>query len=246
MQGAALRLTRLLERRGRLAAVLWLVVTAVSVPFALRQSEDLTGSGFDVPGSGSDRVRQAVEHDFPDADQAKLAAVLVAQADARPAALMAAVGRLETELAGVPAVSIPLRAKELGLRTAASGVVVVGLSVLCTRPDHRDALAAEVVAVIPLRGVEAVARELVAAVDAGKRRLVELPRRDDDRVGVSRAAVGARDRPAAQLVVPPARADFGVQDDQPVDAVIAGDSVQVIEDLALRRAQPRPVAALGE
>lgn len=116
----------------------------------------------------------------------------------------------------------------------------------CTSPDHRDALAAEVVAVIPLRGVEAVARELVAAVDAGKRRLVELPRRDDDRVGVPRAAVGALDRPAAQLVVPPARADFGVQDDQPVDAVIAGDSVQVIEDLALRRAQPRPVAALGE
>ncbi len=128
MQGAALRLARFLERRGRLVAVLWLVVVAVSVPLALRQSEDLTGSGFDVPGSGSDDVRRAVDRDFPDADQAQLAAVLVAQAGARPAALTTAVGRLETELAGVPAVSIPPGAKELGLRTAASGVVVVSLS----------------------------------------------------------------------------------------------------------------------
>ena len=128
MQGAALRLARLLERRGPLVAVVWLVVVAVSVPLALRQSEDLTGSGFDVPGSGSDVVRRAVERDFPNADQAQLAAVLVAQADARPAALTAAVGRLETDLAGVPAVRIPPGATELGLRTAASGVVVVSLS----------------------------------------------------------------------------------------------------------------------
>ena len=129
MQRAALRLARLLERRGRLVAVLWLAIVAVSVPFALRQSEDLTGSGFNVPGSGSNLVRRAVERDFPNADQAQLAVVLVAQADAGPAALTAAAGRLETELASVRAVSVPPGAKELGLRTAASGVVVVGLSV---------------------------------------------------------------------------------------------------------------------
>ena len=128
MQGAALRLARFLERRSRLVAALWLVVVVVSVPLALRQSEDLTGSGFDVPGSGSDVVRRAVDRDFPDADQAQLAAVLVAQPGGRPAALTTAVGRLETELAGVPAVSIPPGAEELGLRTAASGVVVVSLS----------------------------------------------------------------------------------------------------------------------
>jgi uncharacterized membrane protein YdfJ with MMPL/SSD domain len=128
VQGAVLRLASVLERRGRLVAVLWLAVVVVSVPLALRQSEDLTGSGFDVPGSGSDRVRRAVERDFPDADQAQLAAVLVAQADARPEALTAAVGRLDAALAEVPGVRIPPGAKELGLRTATSGVVVVTLS----------------------------------------------------------------------------------------------------------------------
>ena len=60
MQRAALRLARLLERHWRLVAMLWLVVVVVSIPLALRQSEDLTGSGFDVPGSGSDRVRTAI------------------------------------------------------------------------------------------------------------------------------------------------------------------------------------------
>jgi RND superfamily putative drug exporter len=117
-----------LERHGRPVVVLWLLVVAVSVPLALRQSEDLTGSGFDVPGSGSNEVRRAVERDFPDADQAQLAAVLVAQDDARPGELTAAVDRLETELASVPTVRVPAGAKELGLRTAASGVVVVSLS----------------------------------------------------------------------------------------------------------------------
>ena len=149
MQRAALRLARLLERRSLTAIVLWLVIVALSVPFALRQSEDLTGSGFDVPGSGSDRVRRAVERDFPDADQAQLAAVLVAQPNARPGALTDAVGRLEADLEGVPAVTIPSGAREQGLRTAPSGVVVVGLSVRIGEsraPDAagrvRDALAA--------------------------------------------------------------------------------------------------------
>ena len=142
-----LRLARLLERRGRLVAVLWLVVVSVSVPLALRQSEDLTGSGFDVPGSGSDRVRRAIARDFPGADQAQLAAVLVAEPDARPGAVTAAVARLDAELASVPAVTIPPGAKQLGLRTASTGVVVVGLSVRTgeTRApdvasDVRDAL----------------------------------------------------------------------------------------------------------
>ncbi len=149
MQRAALRLARLLERRSLTAIVLWLVIVALSVPLALRQSEDLTGSGFDVPGSGSDRVRRAVERDFPEADQAQLAAVLVAQPSARPGALTAAVSRLEADLAGIPAVTIPPGARELGLRTVPSGVVVVALSVRIGEgraPDAagkvRDALAA--------------------------------------------------------------------------------------------------------
>ena len=72
-----LRLAGLLERRSRVVLVIWLLVVAAAVPFALRQSEDLTGSGFDVPGSGSDEVRRAIESDFPGAGQAQLAVVVV-------------------------------------------------------------------------------------------------------------------------------------------------------------------------
>ena len=129
MQRAALRLARLLERNWRLVAMLWLVIVVVSIPLALRQSEDLTGSGFDVPGSGSDRVRMAIKRDFPGAGQAQLAVVLVARKGAGPAALRAAVDRLGPRLADVPEVSVPVGAKEGALRTLASGVAVVALRV---------------------------------------------------------------------------------------------------------------------
>ena len=110
-------------------AVVWLLVVAASVPLALRQSEDLTGSGFNVPGSGSDAVRRIVERDFPNADQAQLAVVLVSTGSAGPGALRAAVTRVETDVGRVQGVGIPGGARERALETAAAGVVVVSLDV---------------------------------------------------------------------------------------------------------------------
>ena len=78
MARALLRLAGLIERRRFAVVGMWLVVVAAAVPFALRQSEDLTGSGFDVPGSGSAVVDRAIAADFPAIGRAQLAVVLVA------------------------------------------------------------------------------------------------------------------------------------------------------------------------
>ncbi len=61
--------------------------------------------------------------------------------------------------------------------------------------DHCDALAAQVVVVVPLRRVEAVAGELVEALDPRVRGTVELTGREDQGLGLPLLARGAADRP---------------------------------------------------
>ena len=129
MQRSMLKLAALLERRSRLVVGAWLLVVAVATPFALRQSEDLTGSGFDVPGSGSDRVRQAIDKSFPDVGQAQLAVVLVAAPEVASEVLPAAIESLEARFRGVRGVDVPAGGEAAALDTAASGVAVVGLRV---------------------------------------------------------------------------------------------------------------------
>ena len=110
----------------------------------------------------------------------------------------------------------------------------------------RDSPAAKVVAVVPARGVELVAGEVLAPGQAGNARLVELPGRQHDGVGLVAAPVGGLDRPAALRVAPRARRDLAVRLHEPVDAVVVRDLAQIAKDLVLRRAQARPVLALRE
>ncbi len=64
MQTVMLRLDALIRRRRGLFLGVWALVVLAALPFAARQSEHLTGGGFDVPGSQSVAVQQAVERDF--------------------------------------------------------------------------------------------------------------------------------------------------------------------------------------
>jgi heme transporter len=64
MQAAMDRLERLISRRRRLVLIAWLVIVVVSVPFAGRQTENLTGGGFETAGSGSQVVADALGSDF--------------------------------------------------------------------------------------------------------------------------------------------------------------------------------------
>ena len=88
------RLEGFVDRHRRLVVVAWLVVVIAALPFASRQTENLTGGGFDVPGSDSKAVVDGVEGDFPDS-QPGMAAVLVAHEDAGESQIAAAVKRLQ-------------------------------------------------------------------------------------------------------------------------------------------------------
>src|ERR1700754_561053 len=73
------RLSSFLERRRRLVLAAWIVLLLVSLPFAMKQTENLTAGGFTIPGSGSDAVDNALE-DFEHAERQTLS-VVVARRD---------------------------------------------------------------------------------------------------------------------------------------------------------------------
>ncbi len=95
MQTAMLRLDRWVRRHRRAVIATWVVALVAAVPFALQQSEHLTGGGFSVPGSQSQAVEEAVAHDFPGAARASLAAVLVPREGATAAEVRARVAAVE-------------------------------------------------------------------------------------------------------------------------------------------------------
>jgi uncharacterized membrane protein YdfJ with MMPL/SSD domain len=61
MQGAMDRLSRLVARRRRVFLAVWAVLLLGSLPFAARQTDNLTAGGFEVPGSGSVAVADALD-----------------------------------------------------------------------------------------------------------------------------------------------------------------------------------------
>ena len=58
------KLAGFLGRRRRWVLAGWVLVLALALPLASRQTEHLTGGGFDVPGSQSKAVSDSVQHDF--------------------------------------------------------------------------------------------------------------------------------------------------------------------------------------
>ena len=109
--------------------------------------------------------------------------------------------------------------------------------------DHRDPLAAQVVAVVPLGGVEAVAGELAPAAAGWRAGAAGRWRRSARRRSRS---PGSSHRPAPRRVVPAARVTCVPVSMISVEPVLGDDLVQVAEDVGLGRAQPHPVAALRE
>ncbi len=90
MQTVMLRLDALIRRRRGLFLGAWALIVLAALPFAARQSDHLTGGGFDVPGSQSVAVQHAIERDFTRAQGTTLAAVLVPRQGATTAELRAA------------------------------------------------------------------------------------------------------------------------------------------------------------
>jgi RND superfamily putative drug exporter len=109
------RLAAVLGRRRRWVLGIWIAIVLLALPFAARQTEHLTGGGFDVPGSQSVAVSEALQRDFgSQADGISVA--LKAAPGATPAARAAAVGRVRREVASLEEVTLTPAAAAQGRR----------------------------------------------------------------------------------------------------------------------------------
>ncbi|HET8862096.1 MAG TPA: MMPL family transporter [Solirubrobacterales bacterium] len=101
-----LRLAGFLARRRRLVVAAWVLIVLVALPLAARQTEHLTGGGFDVPGSESKAVADAMQGVFV-SEANGIAVSLRAVPSASEAERAAAVRRVRDEVATVEGVSLP-------------------------------------------------------------------------------------------------------------------------------------------
>jgi len=115
MHDAMIRLASFLARRRRFVLAVWALVVLASLPLAARQTEHLTGGGFDVPGSQSKAVAEEMQGVF--AGRASGIAVLLrTEPNASGAQRGAAVRRVGREVAAVDGIALQPAAAHRGER----------------------------------------------------------------------------------------------------------------------------------
>src|SRR3954452_6683671 len=118
MKDAMNRLAQFLGRRRRWVVAVWVLIVLLALPFAAKQTEHLTGGGFDVPGSQSKAVGDALQSEFG-AKADGIAVLLEAEPGATAAQRQAAIGRVRRQVAQLEGVTLPaagVRAARRGLR----------------------------------------------------------------------------------------------------------------------------------
>ena len=100
------QLAGFLGRHRRWVIAAWVAALLVAIPFASRQTEHLTGGGFDVPGSQSNAVADEMEQSFP-SRAGGITVLLRAEPNAGRAELAAAVARMRRAVAGVDHLTLP-------------------------------------------------------------------------------------------------------------------------------------------
>ena len=83
-----------------------MLIVVSALPFAARQTEHLTGGGFDVPGSQSKAVADSMQGVFA-REATGIAVLLRATRAPAPAERAAAVDRVQREVAEVEGISLP-------------------------------------------------------------------------------------------------------------------------------------------
>jgi uncharacterized membrane protein YdfJ with MMPL/SSD domain len=132
------RLGGFIERRRWLVLGAWLVLLLAAAPFAAKQTDHLTGGGFTVPGSGSERVDQALTR-FPGAQRESLAAVLQKKPGATAADVRAQIDRIDAAAARLPNVELTDAAEARAKQRAGRGdLTIVSLTTSGARNDIAD------------------------------------------------------------------------------------------------------------
>jgi len=106
MRESMIQLSGFLGRHRRWVLAGWFAVLLVALPIARHQTDNLTGGGFDVPGSQSKAVSDALQSEFGERSDG-IAVVLRAGESASPADRAAAVERVRAVAAGVDGLSLP-------------------------------------------------------------------------------------------------------------------------------------------
>ena len=124
MKDAMRSLAQVLGRRRRWVVGGWVLIVLLALPFASKQTDHLTGGGFDVPGSQSMKVSESLQDDF--GSQADgIAVVLKAEPGAGAADRAAAVARVQKEVATLDDVTLPAPAARQARRQLLAGEDVV-------------------------------------------------------------------------------------------------------------------------
>jgi uncharacterized membrane protein YdfJ with MMPL/SSD domain len=106
MQTLMLKLDRWLRRHRRVVIATWLVLVLAAVPFAAKQSEHLSGGGYTIPGSDSQKVLQQLPKISPGAQAARLAGVIAPSSGASASEMQAGLARLDSATQSTAHVSI--------------------------------------------------------------------------------------------------------------------------------------------
>jgi RND superfamily putative drug exporter len=106
MKDAMRSLAGFLGARRRWVVGAWVLIVVLAAPFAMKQTDHLTGGGFDVPGSQSMKVSESLQTDFGSKADG-ISVVLKAEPGATAAERSSAVVRVQKEVATLDDVTLP-------------------------------------------------------------------------------------------------------------------------------------------
>jgi len=122
------RLAGFLGRRRRWVVGAWVAIVLCALPFAAKQTDHLTGGGFDVPGSQSMVVSEALQNEFGSQSNG-ISVALKAVPGTGAAESAAAIGRVRREVAGLDGVTLsPVAARQARRQLQHTGFALLPLS----------------------------------------------------------------------------------------------------------------------
>jgi uncharacterized membrane protein YdfJ with MMPL/SSD domain len=127
MRDSMIRLAAVIGRRRRWVIGIWVAIVVLAFPFATKQTEHLSGGGFDVPGSQSKAVSDSLQRDFGSHADGILV-VLKGEPGVSATQAAAAVGRVGDDVAKLDNVSLaPVAARASEAQLVRTGTAILPL-----------------------------------------------------------------------------------------------------------------------